>query len=268
MTGITVSQRLCLERMGMDPWLVSRLRPRPAGGQVRATRTAPAADVPARKSPAPAASTQVVAGVDITPAKPTTTTVTQALADVAVKVAACQQCALSKTRKQAVFARGAENAACMVIGEAPGAEEDRLGEPFVGRAGQLLDAMLAAIGLPRNSAYIANVIKCRPPSNRNPQAEEVTACSSYLARQIELVAPRLLLAVGRIAAHALLETDAPLSALRGRLHKHPASGLPLLVSYHPAYLLRSPARKADAWSDLLRVRDFLRSADATRVTTA
>lgn len=267
MTGLTVPQRLCLERMGIDSWLVSRLRPLATSGRVHAARTTPTTDARTRTPSAPLASARVVAGVGIVPDEPAATEVSQALAGIASEVAACQQCVLSKTRKQSVFARGAENAACMVIGEAPGAEEDRRGEPFVGRAGQLLDAMLAAIGMPHNSTYITNVIKCRPPSNRNPQAEEVAACSSYLTRQIELVAPRLLLAVGRIAAHALLETNAPLSALRGRLHKHPASGLPLMVSYHPAYLLRSPARKAETWRDLLQVRDFLRSASTTKVTT-
>ncbi|MDE2338113.1 MAG: uracil-DNA glycosylase, partial [Gammaproteobacteria bacterium] len=145
----------------------------------------------------------------------------------------------------------------MVIGEAPGAEEDRRGEPFVGRAGQLLDAMLRSIGLGRETnVYIANILKSRPPGNRDPRPEEVAACLPYLHRQISLVRPKLLLAVGRIAAQTLLCTDAPLGRLRGRAHTFGEHNVPLVVTYHPAYLLRSPAEKRKAWEDLKFARSL------------
>ncbi len=151
----------------------------------------------------------------------------------------------------------------MVIGEAPGAEEDRRGEPFVGRAGQLLDAMLRAIGLGRaENVYIANVLKSRPPNNRDPRPEEVAACLPYLRRQIELVRPRLLLAVGRIAAQNLLGTEDSLSRLRGRVHRFGELNTPLVVTYHPAYLLRNPADKRKAWEDLKFARNVFRQLTA------
>jgi len=164
-------------------------------------------------------------------------------------VAECQRCELHSTRTQTVFGVGNLTADWLVIGEAPGAEEDRRGEPFVGRAGQLLDAMLAAVGRSRESVFIANVLKCRPPNNRDPRADEADACRPYLARQIELLAPKLILAVGRIAAQQLLGVSTPIGKLRGRVHE--AMGVQLVVTYHPAYLLRSPADKARAWEDLL-----------------
>ena len=163
----------------------------------------------------------------------------------------CTACELHKSRTQAVFGVGNPRAEWMVIGEAPGAEEDRRGGPFVGRAGQLLDAMLRAIGLSRETnVYIANILKSRPPGNRDPRPEEVAACLPYLHRPIELVRPKLLLAVGRIAAQNLLATDAPLGRLRGRVHHFGEHNVPLVVTYHPAYLLRSPAEKRKAWEDL------------------
>jgi DNA polymerase len=145
---------------------------------------------------------------------------------------------------------GNRNAEWMVIGEAPGAEEDKQGEPFVGRAGQLLNAMLRAIGLPREQVFIANILKCRPPSNRDPQPEEVAQCLPYLEQQIALVKPRILLAVGRIAAQNLLASDTPIGKLRGQLHHFGSAQTPLVVTYHPAYLLRSPGEKRKAWEDL------------------
>jgi DNA polymerase len=145
----------------------------------------------------------------------------------------------------------------MIIGEAPGAEEDRRGEPFVGRAGKLLDEMLRSIGLDRSEVYIANVLKCRPPDNRDPTAEEASHCRDHLDRQIELLDPRVILAVGRVAAHHLLNTDAPLGQLRGKMHSLKDGRLPLLVTYHPAYLLRSPSQKRKAWEDLCRVKALL-----------
>ncbi|MEM1263288.1 MAG: uracil-DNA glycosylase [Pseudomonadota bacterium] len=172
-------------------------------------------------------------------------------------VASCQSCTLGSTRTQAVFGVGNEAADLMIVGEAPGAEEDRRGEPFVGRAGHLLDAMLTAIGLSRTEVFIANILKCRPPNNRDPQADEVAACRRYLERQIALVSPRLLLAVGRIAAHALLDVTDPLGRLRGRIHETESWPAPVIVTYHPAYLLRTPAQKARSWQDLKAVRKLL-----------
>ena len=173
------------------------------------------------------------------------------------QVASCTRCDLHRTRTQTVFGVGNRNADWLVIGEAPGAEEDKRGEPFVGRAGQLLDAMLAAINLDRSRAYIANILKCRPPNNRDPQAQEVACCEPYLQQQIALLQPRLILAVGRIAAQNLLKTDEPLARLRDRVHRYGEQQTPLIVTYHPAYLLRTPADKRKAWEDLqLAVRVY------------
>jgi DNA polymerase len=159
-----------------------------------------------------------------------------------------------------VFGVGPERTDWLVIGEAPGAEEDRQGEPFVGRAGQLLDAMLAALGLDRNTAYIANVLKCRPPNNRDPEPAEAERCAPFLDRQIALIRPRVILAVGRIAAQRLLGTDAPLGRLRGQVHAYGPERLPVVVTYHPAYLLRRPSEKGKVWRDLLFARRQLASA--------
>jgi len=166
------------------------------------------------------------------------------------RVAACSACDLCKTRTQTVFGVGNTRADWLVIGEAPGAEEDRQGEPFVGRAGQLLNAMLLAIGLPRDTVFIANILKCRPPGNRDPKPEEVARCLPYLQAQIALLKPKIMLAVGRIAAQNLLATDAPLARLRGKLHSFGDANTPLVITYHPAYLLRTPADKRKAWEDL------------------
>lgn len=168
-------------------------------------------------------------------------------------VAGCRLCALCETRRNTVFGVGDERAAWMVVGEAPGAEEDKVGEPFVGRAGQLLDAMLASVGRSRREGvFIANVLKCRPPENRNPLPEEAAKCAPYLRRQIELVSPALILVVGKIAAQALLDTEASIASLRGRVHRLRSgeSDIPVVVTYHPAYLLRTPLDKAKAWADL------------------
>jgi uracil-DNA glycosylase len=165
-------------------------------------------------------------------------------------VAGCTRCGLHRTRTQTVFGVGDPKARWLVIGEAPGAEEDRQGEPFVGRAGQLLDAMLKAVGLARGQVFIANILKCRPPGNRDPHADEAAACAPYLQRQIELIGPSLILAVGRVAAQNLLHSDLPIGKLRGQVHRHGETGIPLVATYHPAYLLRSPAEKRKAWQDL------------------
>jgi len=170
-------------------------------------------------------------------------------------VAACTRCTLCNTRTQTVFGVGNQTADWLIVGEAPGAEEDRQGEPFVGRAGQLLNSMLRAIGLAREQVYIANVLKCRPPGNRDPSASEVAECLPYLERQIALLHPKIMLAVGRIAAQNLLRTDVTLGRLRQQVHRFGLSQVPLVVTYHPAYLLRTPADKRKAWEDLKFARE-------------
>jgi len=178
-------------------------------------------------------------------------------------VAGCTRCKLCKTRTNTVFGVGQMQAPLMVIGEGPGADEDARGEPFVGRAGKLLDEMLKAIGRSRNetnlqkSVFIANVVKCRPPGNRDPEPDEVEACRPYLDQQIHLVRPKLIVALGRVAAQRLLATDAPLSKLRGPLYEYGSDRTPVLITYHPAYLLRSPGEKAKSWQDLKRIHRFL-----------
>ncbi|HEX4333069.1 MAG TPA: uracil-DNA glycosylase [Usitatibacter sp.] len=171
----------------------------------------------------------------------------------------CAQCGLCAKRKQAVFGVGARSGPWMFIGEGPGADEDELGDPFVGQAGKLLDGMLAAAGLKRGrDVYIANVVKCRPPGNRTPTPGEMAACAGYLDRQVELVAPRLIVALGKTAAIRLLGTEASLASLRGRMHAY--KGIPVVVTYHPAYLLRTLPEKARAWEDLLFARHALAAA--------
>jgi DNA polymerase len=177
-------------------------------------------------------------------------------------VSACTRCTLHETRTQTVFGVGNRRARWMFIGEAPGAEEDRQGEPFVGRAGQLLTSMLKALGFAREDVYIANVLKCRPPGNRDPKPEEAAQCRGYLERQIELVSPTLVIAVGRIAAQNLLATDTALARLRGKVHALGPRGWPLIVTYHPAYLLRSPGEKRKAWQDLLFARQVFARLEA------
>jgi len=170
------------------------------------------------------------------------------------EVSACTACALHKTRTQTVFGVGPSIADWMFIGEAPGADEDRQGEPFVGRAGRLLNAMIEAIGLKREEIYIANILKCRPPNNREPEPSESLSCESFLLRQIALVNPKIILAVGRIAAQNLLATTTPIGQMRGRRFVFRDTGIPVVVTYHPAYLLRSPLQKRRSWEDLLLAR--------------
>jgi DNA polymerase len=213
-----------LEALGIDLWV----------------RRAPPVSAPPAPAGAPAAD-PAAPEADAAPAW-------QALR---AEVMRCTRCPLHTTRTQGVFGVGPMRSDWLVIGEAPGAEEDRRGEPFVGAAGQLLDKMLQAIGLDRRSnVYIANVLKSRPPNNRDPRPEEVAACLPYLARQIALLRPRIMLAVGRIAAQNLLATEAPLGRLRGTVHAFGEMNTPLVVTYHPAYLLRTPADKRKAWEDL------------------
>jgi DNA polymerase len=182
----------------------------------------------------------------------------------------CRACPLGEMRKQAVFGVGYRHAEWMLVGEAPGAEEDARGEPFVGQAGKLLDNMLASIGLTRQgetpqSVFIANVLKCRPPGNRNPEPGEVAQCEPFLRRQVELIAPRLVLVMGRFAAQALLGTDASIASLRGQVHHIEVSGrrVPVVVTYHPAYLLRNLGDKAKSWADLCFAREVHAKASAT-----
>lgn len=183
--------------------------------------------------------------------------------DLATAVAGCERCKLCKTRTNTVFGVGPRTAPLLVVGEGPGADEDAQGEPFVGRAGKLLDEMLKSIGRSRaDNTYIANVVKCRPPGNRDPEADEVAACRPYLDRQIELIQPKLIVALGRIAAQRLLSTDAPLSKLRGPVHEYGLTKTPVMITYHPAYLLRSPGEKAKSWADLKRVHRFLATGQA------
>jgi DNA polymerase len=185
-------------------------------------------------------------------------------------VSVCGACELSRSRRQTVFGVGHREADWMVVGEAPGAEEDRLGAPFVGRAGKLLDKMLSAIGLARDSVFVTNILKCRPPGNRDPKAEEMACCRPFLERQIALVAPKVILAVGRISAQNLLQRDLAVGRLRGSVHRFGPNNIPLVVTYHPAYLLRRPEEKWKAWEDLKLARGVIASrgsaaADGNRI---
>lgn len=179
-------------------------------------------------------------------------------------VKACTACGLQTTRTQTVFGVGSRGADWLVIGEAPGAEEDARGEPFVGRAGQLLNSMLRAIGLAREQVFIANILKCRPPGNRDPRPEEASLCRPFLERQIALLRPKIILAVGRIASQNLLATETPIGRLRGRVHAFGPARIPLVVTYHPAYLLRSPGEKRKAWADLRLALETLAHGNVTR----
>lgn len=251
---LTPRQEWCLQRMDVTPW---SLRETDASADPAAARAPPAA--PSNRRPEDRAGTVTGRFARAAPAleagraemgDPASGEAAGALDALSRQAAACTRCALHRQRTQAVFGTGAADAAWMAIGEAPGAEEDRRGEPFVGRAGQLLDSMLAAAGWQREEVYIANIVKCRPPDNRDPRPEEAERCFSYLERQIRLVAPRLILALGRVAAQNLLQTGAPVGRLRGRGHELPGLGIPVVVTYHPAYLLRSPREKRKAWQDL------------------
>jgi DNA polymerase len=216
---------------------------------------APALESPAVEAPAVEAPAVVPAVPVAVQAAPAMAESDSAWAALRAEVGACMACAeLAAGRTQTVFGVGDPQARLMLIGEAPGFEEDRRGEPFVGPAGRLLDAMLAAIGLAREQVFIANILKCRPPKNRDPRPEEAAQCRGFLQRQIELVQPDLLLALGRIAAQNLLDTDRSLGRLRGVEHAAPGVSAPVMVTYHPAYLLRNPADKAKSWADLKQVR--------------
>ena len=167
-------------------------------------------------------------------------------------------CELHKSRTKTVFGIGNKNADWLVIGEAPGADEDLIGEPFVGRAGKLLNAMLLSMGLQRKEVFIANILKCRPPKNRDPKSDEVKVCENYLRQQIELIKPKIILALGRIAAQNLLKSTTPIGKMRGNSYLYPDSDLPVVVTYHPAYLLRSPSEKRKVWEDLKFAQNIFR----------
>ncbi len=242
---------LFMREMGLSPVWRSR------AGEPAGERPGSGIDEPAQSGPTLAASAQFVGAGSApvqTPAMPepgdrAARILNMDWQQLKGAVSGCKACELCKTRKNTVFGVGDELADWLLVGEAPGAEEDASGEPFVGQAGRLLDNMLASIGLKRGAnVYIANVLKCRPPGNRNPESREVAQCSPHLQRQIELIRPKLILAMGRFAAQTLLETEATIGSLRGKLHRY--RGVPLIVSYHPAYLLRTLSEKAKAWEDL------------------
>jgi len=256
-------RRRALAALGIETWQRRGISSRAVQTGIALREATPA------NAPAPVAATLAPQAVSAPPAQAALISSArerpQDWDGLAAAVAGCTLCKLCKTRTHTVFGVGARDAPLMVIGEGPGADEDAQGEPFVGRAGKLLDEMLRAIGRsrressPDRSVYIANVVKCRPPGNREPQPDEVEACRPYLDLQIRWLRPRLILALGRVAAQRLLSTDAPLSKLRGPLYEYGPDHTPVLVSYHPAYLLRSPSEKAKSWQDLKRVHRLLSS---------
>jgi len=236
-----------LREMGLGPVWKLRATPPHAPAEEVAATAAVAAEPPVEFAPAvaPVTSPAVPAGA-------------MDWDELAATVAACRRCRLGETRKQAVLGVGDRHADWLFVGEGPGAEEDERGEPFVGQAGKLLDNMLAAIGLRRGEdVYIANAVKCRPPENRTPASEEATACRPWLERQIELLQPKLIVALGRPAAQTLLQAEVKIAAARGRLHDY--HGTPLIVTYHPAYLLRTLPDKARAWEDLCFMRRTMKA---------
>ena len=236
-------------------------------GSVASVAAAPSpADAPRRSSAAASASVPPPPHSDAPAARgaPPTARVAPAelaarqaeLAEIEQRVSVCTRCRLSEGRTRTVFGSGNAAAELMFIGEGPGAEEDKQGLPFVGRAGELLSRIVQAIEMRREDVYIANVVKCRPPGNRDPQPDEVIACRGYLERQIELIQPRVIVALGRIAAQTLLGNEDPIGRMRGRWFK--VLGVPTMVTYHPAALLRNPALKRPTWEDMQQVRDRLR----------
>lgn len=252
-------RRQYLKALGIETW---SLRGSGAAAAVPALEPADPASPPPRDA-APRAAAVVAAPVAPTLAKAPAVEVPRDWLGLRARVKDCEACKLCATRTQTVFGVGPEDAPLMIVGEGPGADEDAQGEPFVGRAGKLLDEMLRAIGRSRReNVFIANVVKCRPPGNRDPEADEVDACRPYLDRQIELIKPKLIVALGRIAAQRLLSTDLPLSKLRGPMYRYGTDQTPVFVTYHPAYLLRSPREKAKSWEDLKQIHRFLAGAGA------
>jgi uracil-DNA glycosylase len=261
-------QHAALRAMGLRVWTAPVREAEPAALQDLAPTLAPAASAASAAPAAPAAPPVAARPAAAAPAPraleapPAPTVATLDWPQLREAVAGCRACGLCETRTQTVFGVGHPQATWMVVGEAPGEQEDLQGEPFVGAAGQLLDRMLAALQLTRSGGdevplaqrvYIANTLKCRPPRNRNPAPEELQRCEPFLVRQIELLRPRIILAMGRFAVQALLRTDEPIGRLRGRVHRY--QGVPLVVTYHPAYLLRNLPDKAKAWDDLCLAAD-------------
>jgi DNA polymerase len=254
----TERQRLMLQEMGIRLW-ASVPPPEAPAAQAAPKAGATALPAPATSVAAPAPAPAVALAPAVTPTDTPSDARSAAIATLdwpALRqaVAECTACELCRSRRQTVFGVGHAQAHWMIVGEAPGEQEDLKGEPFVGAAGQLLDNMLRAVNLTREPApperqvYIANTLKCRPPRNRNPEPAELARCEPFLLRQIELIRPRLILAMGRFAVHSLLRSSEPIGKLRGRVHR--VHGVPLVVTYHPAYLLRNPADKSRAWDDL------------------
>jgi uracil-DNA glycosylase len=237
-----------LDALGIDIWQLRARRPAPLEAIEPVTRAAATGPIEPDRP------------VVLAPVAPPVVADDATWEALRAQVSVCTRCELSRTRTQTVFGVGNRRAEVLVIGEAPGADEDRQGEPFVGRAGQLLNSMLRAMGTPRDTVYIANVLKCRPPANREPKPAEVACCLPYLQQQVDMIQPRLLVAVGRIAAQNLLATDTPLARLRGQVHRFGARATPLIVTYHPAYLLRSPTEKRKSWVDLKFIRAELARA--------
>ncbi len=236
-------RRQYLEAMGIQNWVGREVASEPVAAQVLP-------DVVSARSESV---------VEVQPSRPTVRSDIASLGwdELRDRVKTCRACELHQTRTQTVFGVGNHDADLMIIGEAPGADEDRQGEPFVGKAGQLLNAMLNAIGFSRDKVFIANILKCRPPGNRDPHLEEALNCEPFLQRQIDLVKPKVILALGRIAAQNLLKTDVPVGKLRGRNDTIGEFRVPVIVTYHPAYLLRSPDQKGKAWQDLQRAYRLL-----------
>ena len=257
----TDRQRLMLREMGLVTWQpMAAAAPAAEQPPVPMAEPAPSPPRPAAPAPAPAAPAPTLAAPAAAPVSDDARSREIAALDwpqLRESVAQCQACSLCRTRKQTVFGVGHLQASWMIVGEAPGENEDLQGEPFVGAAGELLDSMLRALSLtravdgpepPAQRVYIANTLKCRPPRNRNPEPAEMQACEPFLIRQIALLQPRLILAMGRFAVQALLRSSEPVGKLRGRVHQY--QGVPLVVTYHPAYLLRNLADKARSWDDL------------------
>lgn len=253
----TGRQRRYLEAMGIRVWRLRAFAAVPEAAAAEPPPPLPVPPVAVAPDPEPPAPPSPPSPPPLEASDPVAALDWEALRQAA---ATCRACSLGASRTRSVFGVGDPGAALMIVGEAPGAEEDRQGEPFVGRAGQLLNRMLAAIGYCREQVYIANILKCRPPGNRNPRPDEAAACRAFLLRQIALVEPRLILAAGAVAAHNLLETEDAVGRLRGRWFTFGPRSVPVLVTYHPSYLLRAPEQKAKAWEDLQQALRRLREA--------
>ena len=252
-----------LEELGLAPRWVSKVALAPRAQEGAAEDVAVLAEAPVappREAPAAApVASQALAQAQAPAPSARSGIATLDWDALEQRVASCEDCRLCEKRTNTVFGVGDREAEWMLIGEAPGENEDRQGEPFVGQAGKLLDNMLRALSLARGeNVYIANVIKCRPPGNRNPEPDEVARCEPYLQRQVALVKPKIIVALGRFAAQSLLRSEGSIASLRGRAHEY--EGVPVIVTYHPAYLLRSLQDKSKAWADLCLARDTWRAA--------